>query len=402
MFPDGAQTQPAQQPTQVNQPPVQQATSPQIPVQQQQQFQQPASMPVIPPPIQAQAPRAPQQPAQSQQPVQPNYDSMYQQIAASLGTTPDVVRQQLGDDPAMGMASLVRDAVGVLNQRKSESTQATPVSQQQQQQLSPDGKLPMADGWQTVVKQNAQGVYEPISPHYKQYADAANHNAIIDRQRFERFQADPTLLMQDPAIQQTIQKQIQDAVQAHSQQQQVLALREEYKSKFAKDIFQVNEQGAPKVGMDGKPIMTPLGIAVAKHFNNLANTGMQESRQLYEAAMILAKNELGVQNFAANVQQQQYPHQQGQHQGFQQQIGLPQYQQQQYAAQAQPQTVNLAAMLQQNSQAYYPGQAPPRGPVPQPTIEGALYAMLQDFPDGLSTGQYLDQIGPLFQTAGRR
>lgn len=398
MFPDGTPNQPptqqqpgTQAPAQQSAPPpqqFQQAPPPQAPAQQQ--FQQPPAMPIIPSPHlpQRQAPVAPQQQTPA---VQPDYSAVINSVASALGTTPDIVRQQLGDNPVDGITSLVRDAAGVLYRQKNDQTQVTPASPQQQTQLSPDGKIPLADGWQNVVQRNAQGVYEPIHAQYKQYADAANHNAIIDRKKYEQYQADPTSMLEEPSVKKVIQDQIKAVVQAQVEEQRIVSLREEYRTKFGKDITQVDERGVTKIGMDGKPIMTPLGFAFAKHVNALAESGMKESARLYESAMTLARNDLGIQGFAAGVQQQP--------QQTQPMQGQPYYQQQQ---QPQPQTTNLAAMLQQNSQQWYPGTPPSRQPVQQPTIEGALYQMLSDLPDGQSIGAYLDQMGPLFTTAGRR
>jgi len=376
----------------------------------------PAAAPVATPPVQPVAPAAPvaaapQQPIiptsltqpfqvtapppqqQQQAPSQPQTytnESLYQAIATSLGTSPEVIRERVGANPMEAIGTLVRDAIGVVQSRRQAEPQATPVAASQPAQPAltpgPDGKIPLPPGVEQVVRKNEQGLWEPITPAYKQYADIQNHNDLVDRQRFEKYQQNPLSMLEDPSFKGAIQQQMKALVDEQMRNVQLDSITKEYQSKYYPEIMVYGNDKQPVYGLDGKPSLTPLGVAFAKHMQELTPQGVALSpdqlRSIYENSMKLARFDV------AQSQPQQTP-------------PLPaQFQQGQPPANPVAQFIQQA---QQNAQTYYPGQ-PPARPAPQPTsLQGSLWSVANQFPADMSVGQMLDQIGPLFTVgSGRR
>lgn len=358
---------------------------------QQQVVPNAAQLPIIPPSFtsQPQGTQSKQQPQPQQQEQAYTRDAVVNALASHLNVTPDVVRNELGNrDPLEFVGAIARESIGYMRQSEKQQLQQQQVTpqvqpqQQQGQQFRPDASIPLPDGWESVVQRGQDGVYQPISPVYKQYADIANHNAIVEQKRMSRIMSDPTQLVKDPTVQQVIDKMVKEQVSAQTRQFELKSLREKYRSEYAKDIVQHDAEGKPMHGLDGKPMLTPFGQAFARISNEFAEAGMPESERFYQAAYHAAAAEAMPPSRIAQQQQQQRTNPVDQWFGNQQ-------------PQQQVQTSGFQKILN-NSQTWFPG-APPSRESEQPlTLQGAAFAALADVPDGRSAGEYFQHIGKLF------
>lgn len=376
----------------VQQPVQQVAQQYQIPQQQLQPQQQPVQpqAPQAPMPLVAPNPNLPQQqapaaPVQQQQPAVSPYEQVYQNLARSTGQPVETFKAAIKDDPAV-MSSMLHEAIVALRQAEA-TRQQIPVQQQQQHQVQQptNAKIDIPQAVMGYLKRNNNGLYEAIDPAYQQFAQAANHNQLIDQTRAQQFLNDPTSVFKEPQFQQVMQQQIEKEVQQRMQVQELVSLREQMKAKYAKDIaitdangqIMYNPQDIGKKPEEQRPLLTPLGNVFNSWTNRLHQRGMKESPELYEAAMMMAKSELGM-NAQPQQQQQQMP------------PGL--------FGQQKPQQPDLYQLQQQqmNANSFWPGQAPARQQQAPSnmSLEGALMMALQYAPEGGDMNTYFQQFGP--------
>lgn len=359
----------------------------QQPVSTTEQHFPPQPAPVHQPvPLLAPNPHLPQPPATSPAPqpqVNP-YRAIYQELASQIpGQTPEQVAAILQDNPA-NIARAVAQAINVLREPPKQQEPAPAPTLPAAAQADPFGRVPLPEGAERFLQRDPQtGKWAPIAPEYKQYADARNHNEVVDSMRMQQLAANPAALLKDPAVAPTIQKMVDDIVQEKIQKQALDTLRTEVRTKLTPEIMEIDQaSGQPRLGLDGRPMMKPLGLAFDKWCRELAESGMKESKQFYAAAEMLARQEVGALAQPSATQQQ--PQQSWTNPVTQGNVG------------ATPAT--LQGMLAQAQQAntYWPGQPPPRAPQQQTlNIPGALHMALKDEQENMPASYYFERLGPL-------
>jgi len=416
--PVNAPSQPGQYaPTQTQQLPV---APPQAPIQPQQQLPQapaqptqsvyPTFNPIAPGPNQQPGPQVVPPQAPSQQPAAPaagRYDEIYAAVSQELNIPIEQVRANLQDDPR-AFGRILKAAVSNLPQQQPTApVQPTPAATTVQ---APQEVPAIAFQY---MKRNDAGLWEATNPQAAPYAQLQNNKEWAEREKAQKFISDPTSIFQDPSVAKMIQEQIDKRVNEATAAQQLEHVRQTYRTKFSPVILQLDPQGRPMQGFDGKPVLTPLGASFEAHSKALYGRGMAESPELYEAAMAMAEREHPQQ------QQQQQPQQQQPQQfnplgiqlgGMQQQPltqpgfqgGYPQQQQvnpQQGQFPQVPQNPALHAMIRRNltSQTYQPGMAPQRAaqPIRGLPLREALQMTIQQ--QGVPDGQPMEAYwGALF------
>ena len=389
---------------------------------------QPMSAPTLP--LVAPNPNTPAPQPQFQQPTNPQpqaspYEPVYQYLARTTGRSPETFRQHIQDNPQI-MGQMLTEAMDALQTRNRQPSAQVPApqpgqavqpqGQQPGQQLSQ--KIAIPDAVMGYLKLNQQsGLYEAADPSMSQWAAAANHNQLLAKSVAQKFLNDPTSLLAEPQFQQSINQMVQQQVQQQSRLQEISRLRTDMRTKYGKEIAVFDQQGNMMVNpMDlqkrpeeQRPMLTPLGSLFDMWTKRLANQGMQESQDLYETAMFMAKKDMGIplqtaqqqgqnpsmpQTTADGNQQYSIPNQlwnQGQQNMPQAQVpGMPPMQQ------AVP-TPSFSEIIQQqtNANTYWPGGAPPRNNIvpANVTIEGAMQMALQNAPDNLTMSDYFKYLG---------
>lgn len=373
--PTGGMAQPAAPAAPANPAPVQNQQPPAPPPVQY------PNIPLHPPsgnmPRQPVAPQAPQQPTDAF-----TAEQLVQEYARATGLDPEYIRQRSQGNPLAWSASLARDAIGTLREQQAAARQvpAQPTAQSQTAPAQPE----LPDWWESAVHTNPQtGLYEPIRGEYQGIANLANAEQMRRAHQFQQIQKDPSKLMTLPAVQQMLKQQIDNQMAQARQQWETENLHVRMREKYGKDIIQHNQSGQPIIGFDGKPEMTPLGFAFAKHYSALMEQGMKESQVLYDTAITLARNEYGAQQAAANIQNQPMSSNA---------FGIPAQPVQGYG---QPvygqQPVNNVL---QNAQTYWPGQPPIRQnqPVGNVPFEAVAHQAIAELPEGRSAAYYINEL----------
>lgn len=339
----------------------------------------------------------PSQHQQSQQQQGKTYsdESIVNAICRATGRDANFIREYIatkGNGDAMAVfETVMRDAVGTLQEREASATQA-PVNnattatgaQTTVPGMGPDGRIALADGWKAAVREverNGKRVYEPVLPEYQNIANAANHNLLIEQRQAEIWRTNPAeAIRNDPTIKEMIQNEAKALFQDQWSQQQKQQLRAKYFEKH-KQAYEQDQNGQVRVDLNGKPILTPLGRAYYRIGNELMQAGHAEDDSLYTRAWILAQNEVGVQQAASDMGQQSMNNSFG--------MGMQPHQ---YASQRQP-YYPVGSVLQ-NAQTIFPAgntQAQPTS-AGDVTMEGALWNAVRDMPEDLSAGEYLEEI----------
>lgn len=319
-------------------------------------------------------------------------DAIVNAIVRATGRTPEFVRDYIatkGNGDAMAVfETAMRDAVGTLTAQEQAASQV-PTTQTAPSTtgipgVGADGRIKLPDGWNAAVRQVDRGgkmVYEPVLPEYQNIANAANHNQLVDQEQAAVWQRNPAeAIRNDPTIKEMIRQEAEALFKQQSQQQRAVQLREKYREKH-KEAYELDQNGNIRYDLNGKPTLTPLGRAYYRIGNEMMKSGYGEDESLYERSWILARNEVGVQQAAANMTgapMNQNTFGMGAQPNYQPQQGQPYY--------------PVGAVLQ-NAQTLFPAgnaQAQPQGG--DMTLEGALWQGIADAPEDQSAGFYMEHL----------
>lgn len=242
------------------------------------------------------------QQAQAQTPAGETYtkQQVIETFAKYLGSTPEELMQRLGNDnPLDAGGAAIRDAVEVIRERRAQRMQPTPAAAAtpapaatpvQPTLFDPNKLIPLPEGIEGTVIVKQGDVWVPTSEQYKQYADYRNHNELVMRRQNEAYARNPLGLLDAPEFQGKIQEMVKREAAAMLAAEQAEQVRNTYREKYAPVIF---DGGVYREGLNGTPMLTPLGSAYIKHLDTLSSGGMKESAKLYELAMSLAEHEVG-------------------------------------------------------------------------------------------------------------
>jgi len=374
-----APQQPQYQPQPQQQAPV---VSQQPPAQPQQQT---FTLPL--PNLNGQQPQAPQQQAPASNDA---WSSIHSSLATQLGTTPDKVRELIGNDPN-NIATIVKRGFDIQQQQRNQ--QLTPPSQTQQPAQAQPAAQPtgpvmydLPQGWENYVRQDPNtGLFEPMRADFSQIAGMANHNQQLQRSRLIEISKNPAKVLEFPEVQKVLNAQLDARLSEYVgkrelESQQQAFWSENGKHLVAKDFY-------------GNETKTPLGEAFSGALQQLGDSGMKPGKTLYETALLLAQKQVGP------IQQAQ-PQQGNQQQGPSNPGNQPPWGQQQQPNNAQisqqqaPNVDPVRQMLDMNSQSnrIYPGSAPNRPQAPYQNTREAMLAGVSDMPDGLPIGAYLNRL----------
>lgn len=364
-----------QQAAPVTQVPAQQPVQPSAPV-----ASQPRIDPALIQPFQQVA--QPQPPAQNA-PVTYTREQVIAAYASDLGITPEELSQRIGDqDVLRSTGAALRDALGVLRKTRAAAQNPTPVGAAptpavhtaQVSAFDPNKPIQLPPGIEgSIIQKGQDGIWQPISEQYKQYADAKNHNEMVQRRQAEQFVTNPMSLFEHPEFSQKLSSMVEERAQALYQQQQTEQVRAQYREKYAGEVF---VGGRYSEGLDGKANLTPLGASWLNHLQALSDAGMKETPDLYEKAMVLARHDVGV---LAPVQPTPTP-------------GRP------------SPPASMGQFLTQ-AQTYTAGASParPTGNAPT-TLRGSLMNLANEVgaTEDMTVDQIMKRVGPLMAGSGRR
>lgn len=404
-----APQQPQQGYGQFPQQPVQQH---QQPVQQQQQFAPPAPPPnqyptfpnIAPNPNVTPGPQfaAPQQTVQQQPAQSPFLDQMYASLATNLGTTPEILRNQIGDDPARVAAVI---AAAARRAREPQQPAPAPAPAPAQPQNTVANEVP-PQAFQYMKQNEATGLWEPLvqQPQVQQWAYLQNQKDWEAKQFISDFTKDPASIMKHPKFEGVIKQQVQQLVAEQTAARELERVRTSYRDKFAPVILEHDQQGQPARDFQGNMVFTPAGRTFNEIAKRLYERGMEESDELYETAMALTEKKHGI---AGQQQQQQFqqPQQPFQPLGFNGQYPAPQQfqpQQPQLTGQwsggnQQQPVVHQILRRNMNGNSYQQGIGAPARP-PQPIrglpLRDAMQVALQGANPDLGMEQYWNMLFP--------
>lgn len=318
-------------------------------------------------------------------PVTYTRDQLVSAVAESLGTTPEELSQRLGqNDPLKSVGALARDALGVIRENRARASNPTPVATAPVAQtvqapitaFDPNKEIKLPDGIEGSIIRQEGDTWVPINDSYKQYADAKNHNVMVQRRQAQQLMSNPLGLLDTPEFQARLDEMVEKRATEKFQKQQAEQVRENYRQKFSPEIF---VGGKYNEGFDGKPNLTPVGVAYLNHLDTLSRAGMGESPDLYEKAMMLARYETGSPS-----------------PGRAAAPGTP----------AQPhQPPSTVSQFLTQAQTYTPGSPPSRPATPATNLRGSLFQIANDVgaTEDMTVEQIMARAGSLLTAgSGRR